>query len=150
MALTVDFKKGEKFFIGDTLILNDSHNRKFEGGARLQIFGDAPILRQKDIMPEHEADSPCKHIYLLVQSMYLTQAPEKYAESYFGLVRQIQHDAPGTASYFARINEMIKAGTFYKALKEIRNLIEYEDELFNDGKVSYSSANPDDQRRQGD
>jgi flagellar protein FlbT len=67
MALTVDLKKGEKFIIGDTVIINDSHNRKFEGGARLQILGDAPVLRAKDIMPEQEANSPCKHIYLMVQ-----------------------------------------------------------------------------------
>jgi flagellar protein FlbT len=130
MALTVDLKKGEKFMIGDTVILNESHNRKFEGGARLKIFGDAPMLREKDIMPEQEANSPCKHIYLLVQSMFLTRAPEKYAESYFSLVRQIQEASPGTAPYFVRINEMIKGGAYYKALKETKNLIEYEQELF--------------------
>ena len=127
MALTVDLKKGEQFIIGDTVIINDSHNRKFEGGARLQILGDAPVLRAKDIMPEQEANSPCKHIYLLVQSMYLTRVPEKYAEPYFGLVRQIQEDAPGTAPYFMRINEMIKGGAYYKALKEARKLVEYEE-----------------------
>jgi flagellar protein FlbT len=126
MALTVDLKKGEKFIIGDTVIINDSHNRKFEGGARLQILGDAPVLRAKDIMPEQEANSPCKRIYLLVQSMYLTRTPEKYAEPYFGLVRQIQEDAPGTAPYFMRINEMIKGGSYYKALKETRKLVDYE------------------------
>ena len=130
MALTVDLKKGEKFMIGDTVILNESHNRKFEGGARLKILGDAPMLREKDIMPELEANSPCKHIYLLVQSMYLTRAPEKYAEPYVSLLRQIQEGAPGTAPYFVRINEMIKGGLYYKALKETRKLIEYEQELF--------------------
>ena len=130
MALTVDLKKGEKFIIGDTVIINDSHNRKFQGGARLQIIGGAPMLREKDIMSELEANSPCKHIYLLVQSMYLTRAPEKYAESYFSLVQQIQEGAPGTAPYFVRINEMIKGGFYYKALKETRQLIEYEQELF--------------------
>jgi len=129
MALTVDLKKGEQFMIGDAVILNESHNRKFEGGARLKIFGDAPMLREKDIMPELEANSPCKHIYLLVQSMYLTRAPEKYAEPYFSLVRQIQEDAPATAPYFVRINEMLKGGFYYKALKETRQLIEYEQEL---------------------
>ena len=133
MALTVDLKKGEKFIIGDTVIINESHNRKFEGGARLQILGDAPVLRAKDIMPEQEANSPCKHIYLLVQSMYLTRAPEKYAEPYFSLVQQIQEGEPGTAPYFMRINEMIKAGSYYKALKETRKLIAYEQELLSTG-----------------
>src|ERR1022692_4415521 len=133
MALTVDLKKCETFMIGDTVILNESHNRKFEGGARLKILGDAPVLREKDIMPELEASSPCKHIYLLVQSMYLTRAPEKYAEPYFSLVQQIQEGEPGTAPYFMRINEMIKAGSYYKALKETRKLIAYEQELLSTG-----------------
>jgi len=126
MALTVDLKRGERFIIGDTVIINDSHNRKFQDGARLQILGDAPVLRAKDIMPEQEANSPCKHIYLLVQSMYLTRAPEKYAEPYFNLVRQIQEDTPGTAPYFTKINELIKGGAYYKALKEARRLVDFE------------------------
>ena len=135
MALTVDLKRGEKFIIENTVIINESHNRKFEGGARLKILGDAPILRAKDIMSEQEANSPCKGIYLLVQSMYLTRAPEKYAEAYFSLVQQIQESEPRTAPYFMKINELIKAGSYYKALKETKKLVDYEQELFSTGIV---------------
>jgi flagellar biosynthesis regulator FlbT len=32
-----------------------------------------------------------------------------------------------------RINEMIKAGSYYKALKETRKLVDFEQELFSTG-----------------
>ena len=133
MALTVELKPGERFIIGDTVIINDSHNRRVSGGARLHIFGGTPMLREKDIIPEKEANSPCKQIYLLVQSIFLTRAPEKYAEAYLSLVRQIQEGEPGTAPYFMRINEMIQGGAYYKALKETRKLVNYEQELLSTG-----------------
>ena len=58
MALTVELKPGERFIIGDTVIINDSGNRNVSGAARLHIFGDAPMLREKDIMMDKEANSP--------------------------------------------------------------------------------------------
>jgi flagellar protein FlbT len=45
-------------------------------------------------------------------------------------MRQIQEGTPGTAPYFMRINEMIQGGSYYKALKETRKLVDYEQELF--------------------
>ena len=48
MALIIDLKQHEKFIIGDSLITNDKVK------ARLHIEGNAPILREKDIMLENE------------------------------------------------------------------------------------------------
>lgn len=127
MALIVDLKKGEKFIIGDTVIVNDTHNRKFtNGGARLYISSDAPMLREKDVMQEEDADSPAKKIYFLVQRMYLTGDPKPFADAYISLIRQIEGAAPETAPYFAKINELIQSGSYYKALKETKNLIQRE------------------------
>lgn len=127
MALVVDLKKGETFMIGDTVIVNDTHNRKFtNGGARLYISGDAPMLREKDVMREEDATSPAKKVYFLVQSMYLARDSKTLGETYSDLCQQIQKTAPDTAPYFKKINELIESGSYYKALKETKNLIKFE------------------------
>ena len=123
MALIIDLKPGEKILIGEAVIINDSQR------TRLHISGDAPILREKDVMKEEQADSPAKKIYFLVQCMYLARDPKIYYDSYFGLIAEIQKAAPTTALYFMRINEMILVGAYYKAMKEAKELIHYEQEL---------------------
>lgn len=123
MALVIDLKPGEKILIGEAVITNDSQR------TRLHIAGDAPILREKDIMKEDAADSPCKKIYFLIQCMYMAREPRVYFEKYFNLLRQIQGAAPSTALLFMQINEMILGGHYYKALKDAKELIKYEESL---------------------
>ena len=123
MALVIDLKPGEKILIGTAVITNDSQR------TRLHIFGEAPILREKDVMKEEEADTPCRKIYFLVQCMYISATPQIYHEKYFELVKEIQHAAPRTAFLFLQINEKIIGGSYYKAMREARELIKFEEEL---------------------
>ncbi len=123
MALIIDLKPSERLIIGSALITND------DARTRLHIEGTAPILREKDIMLEGEADSPCKKIYFTVQLMYISPNPEKIHKTYFSLIHDIQHAAPSTALFFAKINNHIMNGEYYKALKEARNLMEHEREI---------------------
>lgn len=123
MALVIDLKPGEKLLIGSAVITNDNQR------TRLHIAGDAPILREKDVMQEVQANSPCKRIYFLIQCMYLARNPQIYHETYFQLVRDVQTAAPSTALRLMAINDYILDGTYYKALKEARDLIKYEQEL---------------------
>ena len=123
MALVIDLKPHEKILIGDAVITNDSAR------TRLHIAGDAPILREKDVMQEEDADTPCKKAYFLIQCMYLARNPRQYHEKYFELVKEIQHASPTSTIFFMQINEKIIEGTYYKALKLGKELIEHEREL---------------------
>ena len=123
MALVIDLKPGEKILIGDAVITNDSHR------SRLHISGDSAILREKDVMKEENADTPCKRAYFLIQCMYLARNPKQYSEKYFEIVKEIQHAAPKLSFMFLDINEKIIEGTYYKALKEAKELIELEKDL---------------------
>ena len=123
MALIIDLKPGEKILIGDAVITNDQQR------TRLHISGDAPILREKDVMKEEEADTPCKKIYFLVQCMYLARAPRVYFDKYFALVKEIQDAAPTVTLFIMKINDMIIEGMYYKAMKEARELLAHEAEL---------------------
>lgn len=123
MALVIDLKPGEKILIGDAVITNDSQR------TRLHIAGEAPILREKDVMQEDAADTPCRRVYFLVQCMYLARSSQSYHARYFELVHEIQKASPSSAIFFMQINEHIISGTFYKALKVARELIDHEREL---------------------
>ena len=123
MALVIDLKPGEKILIGSAVITNDSQR------TRLHIAGDAPIIREKDVMQEEDADSPCKRIYFLVQCMYVSPSPEEYHEKYFSHVREIQKASPTSSIFFMQINDEIMNGAYYKALKLCKELIDHESEL---------------------
>ncbi len=123
MALKVELKPGERIIIGESVITNDNQR------TRLFIEGNAPILREKDILTPRTADTPAKRIYLAVQMMYLAREVNKFQDDYFSLVKDILEAAPSSLAYITRISNHILSGSLYKALREARGLIEYERKL---------------------
>ncbi len=123
MALVIDLKPGEKILIGNAVITNDSQR------TRLHIAGDSPILREKDVLQEEDADTPCRKVYFLIQCMYLARNPKEYYTKYFYLVNEVQKASPSCSFFFMQINEHIISGHYYKAMKVARELIDHETEL---------------------
>ncbi|HEY2417733.1 MAG TPA: flagellar biosynthesis repressor FlbT [Steroidobacteraceae bacterium] len=124
MALKVELKPGERILIGECVVTNDDQR------TRLLIKGAAPVLREKDIMTTQLADTPAKRIYLAVQLMYTSRDPRDHHDVYFALMRDIVQAAPSTWPHIETINNHILRGELYKALKQSRKLIDYEEELF--------------------
>jgi flagellar biosynthesis repressor protein FlbT len=123
MALKVELKPGERILIGEAVVTNSDQR------TRLLIEGAAPILREKDIMTPERANTPAKRIYLAVQLMYISREAQPHHELYFALVRDIVQAAPSTWQIVEAINNHILTGEMYKALKETKKLIAYEEEL---------------------
>jgi flagellar protein FlbT len=123
MALKVELKPNERILIGESVITNCDHR------TWLVIEGASPILREKDVLTAKDADTPAKRIYLAVQLMYTSRDPRVQHELYFSLVRQIVEAAPSTWPFIENINNQILMGNLYKALKEAKKLIAYEEEL---------------------
>jgi flagellar protein FlbT len=130
MALIIDLKPGEKILIGTAVVTNDDQR------TRLHISGEAPILREKDVLQEEDADTPCKKVYFLVQCMYLARNPREYHPKYFEMLKMIQQAAPSTSVFFMKINENIIQGHYYKALREAKDLIAHEQELLANVQLS--------------
>jgi flagellar biosynthesis repressor protein FlbT len=128
MGLKVELKPGERIIVGESVITNDDQR------TRLVIDGNAPILREKDILTAETADTPCKKIYLAVQLMYLARNPREHHDLYFSLVNEVIAAAPSTLPYLNRMNNEILTGSFYKALKEAQQLLRYEEELLSHGQ----------------
>lgn len=126
MALKVELKPGERIVIGDCVITNSERRATF------LIDGKAPIIRERDIITADQADTPAKRIYLSILLMYTSHQPEEQHGTYFALVRDIVQAAPSTWSQVEIINNHILTGDLYKALKQAKQLIQYEQELMND------------------
>jgi flagellar protein FlbT len=124
MALRIELKPGERILIGESVLINSDQRATF------LVEGEAPILREKDIMTPDRANTPAKRIYLAVQLMYTSRDPRTHHEVYFALMRDIVQAAPSTWPYVESINNRILTGELYKALKEAKNLVHYEQELF--------------------
>ena len=123
MALRIELKPGERILIGESVLINSDQRATF------LIEGNAPILRERDILTPEQADTPAKRIYLAVQLMYTSRDPRAHHDVYFALMRDIVQAAPSTWSYVESINNRILTGDLYKALKEAKNLVHYEQEL---------------------
>jgi len=130
MALKVELKPGERIILGDCVVINDDQR------TRLLIEGHVPILREKDILTNKTADTPAKRIYLAIQLMYTSKDPRAHHDVYFALVRDITKAAPSVWRHIATINNHILTGEMYKALKEAKKLIAYEQELVSHAKRS--------------
>src|SRR5207253_8918914 len=120
MALKIELKPFERIIIGDSLITNSDQR------ARFIIEGNAPILREKDILTAETANTPVKRIYLCVQMMYLENDIAKYQELYFEFVKDLLAAVPSFKKQIEAASNHILSGSFYKALKDIKKLIAHE------------------------
>lgn len=124
MPLSLTLKPGERIIVGGAVIKNGP------SVAHLHIENQVPLLRQKDILSESEATTPCKKIYLVIQLMYVGDGltPE-LADVYWNLVRDVLAAAPSTNDLISQISAYIVEAKFYLALKVVKKLITYEEEL---------------------
>ncbi|GLH76713.1 putative flagellum biosynthesis repressor protein FlbT 1 [Bradyrhizobium sp. SSBR45G] len=120
MPLRVELKPFERIVIGDTVIVN-SNTR-----ARFIVEGDAPILRERDTVTAETADTPAKRLYLCVQTMYLKNDAIRHRASYLACMNELRRAIPDVAGQAEAVDRHVTEGALYKALKEIRALIERE------------------------
>ena len=67
MPLKISLKPHERMIIGGAVVTNGDSRTEF------RIENKVPLLRQKDIMSEQEANSHCRRIYFIQQFHCLGQ-----------------------------------------------------------------------------
>ncbi len=124
MALTLVLKPHERMIIGGAVMKNGSRTTEFS------VENTVSILREKDIMSDSEAITPCRRIYFVIQLMYVDSG---CLSEYMAMFRELTEDvvsaAPSTIDYIERITDLTSDGKYYQALKLARKLINYEEEL---------------------
>jgi flagellar biosynthesis repressor protein FlbT len=134
MPLKLSLKPGERFVLNGAVVENGDRR------ATLVLQNKASVLREKDIMQEHEVDSPAKRIYFPVMMMYLSSRAEN--DVYDEFVRRMTEfmgaiSNPDVLSECVSISRDVMSAEYYKALLRCRKLIAYEAERM--GLASSSS-----------
>jgi flagellar protein FlbT len=93
------------------------------------INGEAPILRERDILTAETANTPVKRLYLCIQMMYLEDDIPKYQDLYMDFVKDLLQAVPRFRPSIETASKLILSGSLYNSLKEIQKLIEQEAEL---------------------
>ena len=123
MALKVELKPFERIIIEQSVITNS------DARTRLLIEGEAPIMREKDILTAETANTPVKRLYFCIQMMYLENNIPKYQDLYMGFVKDLLEAVPSFRKSIESASKLIISGSLYSSLKEIQKLIKREEEL---------------------
>ena len=125
MSLKITLKPDERLVVGSAVIANDGRHP-----CSLIIQNNAPVLREKDILSERAATTPCGRLYFTIQLMFIDQTnPKIHVEQYWKITKEIIETFPIFIGYIDRISENIVNDKYYKALKLAGKLIEREQEV---------------------
>jgi len=98
--------------------------------AEIYVENRISILREKDIMSQERANTPCKRIYFVIQLMYIDNGKlADYRNVLRELLKETLHAAPSTHDLIEQIVALTNSAMYYQALKIARKLINYEKEL---------------------
>ena len=91
MPLKLTLKPNEKVLIG-TAVLSNAGSK-----AEIIIQNNVPVLREKDIITEENADTIGKKIYFVLLNMYVDGKNEgEYHKIYFKLINELMDALPNT------------------------------------------------------
>ena len=124
MALKIELKANERVIIGEHAIVNASDRR-----IKLVVETKAKILRQSEILPEHEAVTVCDQLQVVLQRMYLASDPAPHQADFLRIAQEVIKAAPSLSPQITVISGHILAGEYYHALKAVRQLREDEARL---------------------
>ena len=143
MALKLSMKADERIIAGGAVLRNATGKT-----VDLVVENEVPLLREKDILSESKADTPCKRVYFVIQLMYIdSQNLPRHQKIYWDLVRDIINAAPSTTPMFKTISEAIYHGKYYQALKETRKLMQYEEKVMAHALQSGPETREDPEKR---
>lgn len=131
MPLKLSLKPGERFVLNGAVVENGDRR------ATLILQNKASVLREKDIMQEHEADTPAKRIYFPVMMMYLSSSSDDGLYDAFVMrmtefMGAIQN--PDVLAECVSVSREVMAGEYYKALLRCRKIMKYEQERLEGGE----------------
>lgn len=130
MPLKLTLRRNEKILIGNAVLQNGDSKSEFV------VLNHVPVLREKDMMSEEDADTVAKKIYRTILSMYVSPEQERsFHNFYFLLLKQMLVMPLGEEGLdlMMEVSEHIIAGDHYKALKSCKKLIDYEAEVLSHG-----------------
>lgn len=117
MPLHLYIKPNEKLIIGDAVIVNGPRS------TTMTMLSRTPILREKHILTEEQADTPLKRLQYLVQIVLLSEGADTQARESFAILAQnLATRLPILADDLAIAFRHLEENRYYRALQTIRSL----------------------------
>jgi flagellar protein FlbT len=124
MALRLTLKPRERVIVGGAAIRNAGQR------ALLLIENEVPVLRESDILSPAAVRTPCQRIYLALQLAYVDgERATEHLATYEVLAAEVRQAAPSLGPGLDAIDEILRAGRIYQALKTAQGLLQREHEL---------------------
>jgi flagellar protein FlbT len=124
MGLKLKLKPNERVFLSGALIRNAG------SGAVLELMNNVPMLREKDILLEQDAKSPCQKLYLIVQTLYFDETSHAVLlQSFNILLGEVLKAAPSLSASLEPVTAKLADAQYYSALKDLQAAITHESEL---------------------
>jgi len=120
MPLRFDLGPFERLFIGKSVLTNNGDRTMFI------VEGETPILRARDVLTPERAFNAVEKLYRCVQQMYLEEDTAKYQGAYLALAAQTISECPACHAELSIMDQLMKSGQQYKALKSLKKLIRQE------------------------
>jgi flagellar protein FlbT len=118
----------------ESLIVNGAVLVNGDFRASLLIRNFTHVMREKDVLQEADANTPTRRLYFIVQTMLMQPPPSgalvKTYEELLGQLREA-YVRPENLEVLRRVEELVQAGDYYKALAGLHPLIAYEATLLN-------------------
>lgn len=124
MSLRIQLRPGERLLVGGTVLRNGSQR------ATLWIENEVPVLREADILPPRLVRTPCERVYLALEMLYVEPArADAHRAAYEALAAEVRNAAPSCGSDLDAVDEQVRSGDVYRALRRARALLAREKEL---------------------
>ncbi|MGC2855641.1 flagellar biosynthesis repressor FlbT [Novispirillum sp. DQ9] len=149
MALKIKLKPHEKAIINGAVIQNGPRAAEFI------VKNFAQILREPEVMQEQDATTPAKRTYFSAQLMLLDpENVERYRPVFDGFLKDLKGALtnPEMLAKLATAGEAVAQNNYYQALRQLRDVIEYESVLLGALSPTVATTPPqgDDSAAHGD
>jgi flagellar protein FlbT len=118
----------------ESLIVNGAVLVNGEFRTNLIIRNFTHVMREKDVLREADANTPTRRLYFIIQTMLMQPPPSTtLVRTYEELLEQLRNAyvRPDNLEILRRVDELVVAVDYYKALAALHPLIDYEAGLLN-------------------
>jgi flagellar biosynthesis repressor protein FlbT len=134
MPLRLALRHGEKIIVNGAVL-------SAAGRCEIVVENSATILRGREVMSPHEADTPARRLYFACMLAYIDGAgAAKHGEDIVALLGELidAFASSEAKTLCVRFAQKVASGDYYKALVDCRKLIDYEGQAL--GRVERAAA----------
>jgi flagellar protein FlbT len=124
LPLLIDLKPGEKIIVNGAVIENAG------GGTKIRIHNHCNVLRQKEVLSEHDVVTPAARVYFCLQNAYVfSEQRERHLLAFERYLKEYVEACPSAIPVAEEVVTQIAAGRDYHAIKAARKLLQHESML---------------------